>query len=138
MICPKCKKDVDMLKFTTTGTMCRDCHNLERTGTVAVAGAAICSAASSKEPERDESDCAPYWLCRGMAQYIVEIYDETCERAAVGGELCHNTSDCITEWCVPCAAKAWLEEQIRLEKPLPPNGAAHRQPPTTNKDKNAK
>jgi hypothetical protein len=96
------------------------------------------SAASSKEPERDESDCAPYWLCRGMAQYIVEIYDETCERAAVGGELCHNTSDCITEWCVPCAAKAWLEEQIRLEKPLPPNGAAHRQPPTTNKDKNAK
>jgi hypothetical protein len=93
---------------------------------------------SKRKTERDESDCAPYWLCRGMAEYIIEIYDETCERAAVGGELCHNTSDCITEWCVPCAAKAWLKEQIRLEKPLPPNGAAHRQPPTTNKDKNAK
>jgi hypothetical protein len=44
MICPKCKKDVDMLKFTTAGTMCRDCHSAERIGAVAVAGAAICSA----------------------------------------------------------------------------------------------
>jgi hypothetical protein len=26
MICPICKTDVDMLKFTTQGTMCRDCH----------------------------------------------------------------------------------------------------------------
>ena len=26
MKCPKCGNDVDMLKFTTTGTMCRSCH----------------------------------------------------------------------------------------------------------------
>lgn len=84
------------------------------------------SAATPEQPERDENDCAPYWLCRGMAEYIVELYGETCKRSATGGELCHNTADCITEWCVPCAAKAWLEEQKRLEKPLPPNDQAER------------
>ena len=59
-----------------------------------------------------------YWLSRGMAEYIVEIYGETCERSATGGELCHNTADCITEWCVPCAASAWLKQQKMLEAPI--------------------
>lgn len=71
-----------------------------------------------EESELDETDCAPYWLCYGMAQYLVEI-GEPCERAATGGELCHNTSDCITEWCAPCAAKAWLDEQKRLSAAIP-------------------
>jgi len=118
MKCPKCKREVEMLKFTTAGVMCRDCHEAERKGTPAVAGAAICSAASSKEPERDESDCAPYWLCYGMAGYFEDV---PCERAMQGGDECHNSADCITEWCVPCAAKAWLQEQKRLSAPLPPN-----------------
>jgi hypothetical protein len=26
MICPRCKADVDLLKFTTSGVMCRKCH----------------------------------------------------------------------------------------------------------------
>jgi hypothetical protein len=26
MICPKCQREVEMLKFTDTGIMCRDCH----------------------------------------------------------------------------------------------------------------
>ena len=47
MKCPKCKHEVEMLKFTTTGVMCRDCHESERKGTPAVAGAAICSASPS-------------------------------------------------------------------------------------------
>jgi hypothetical protein len=68
----------------------------------------------------DDGDCAPYWLCRAMAEAIVDCKLD-CERAATGGELCHNTDDCITEWCVPCAAKAWLEEQQRQEALLPPN-----------------
>ena len=44
MNCPKCKREVEMLKFTTTGAMCWDCHEAERKGTPAVAGAAICYA----------------------------------------------------------------------------------------------
>lgn len=55
-------------------------------------------------------ECAPYWLCYGMALYLKEI-GEGCERQATGGEECHNTSDCITEWCAPCAGKAWLSQQ---------------------------
>lgn len=46
MICPKCQKDTDMLKFTTTGVMCRCCHASERTAVscIAVAGESTCSA----------------------------------------------------------------------------------------------
>ena len=33
MKCPKCKREVEMLRFTTTGVMCRDCHEAERKGT---------------------------------------------------------------------------------------------------------
>lgn len=68
----------------------------------------------------DNSDSAPYWLCYGMAQYLTEIA-EPCERAATGGELCANTDDCITEWCAPCAAKAWLQQEQVRSRPLPLN-----------------
>lgn len=90
---------------------------LNAEGTPAVAGAAICSAASSKEPERDESDSAPYWLCYALAEYVCAI-NETCEREPTS---CAESSLCITEWCAPCAALAWLNEQKRLSAPLPPN-----------------
>lgn len=30
MKCPRCGKDVEMLKFTTTGIMCRRCHGEPR------------------------------------------------------------------------------------------------------------
>jgi hypothetical protein len=31
MTCPKCQKDTAVLKFTTSGVMCRECHSLQRT-----------------------------------------------------------------------------------------------------------
>ena len=81
---------------------------------------AACSAAFSEPTKTDHSECAPYWLCRSMAQYLVEV-GEPCERVMSGGDTCVNSSDCITEWCAPCAAKAWLDEQKRLEAPMPQN-----------------
>lgn len=70
-----------------------------------------------KEPGRDESECAPYWLCYALAQYVCDL-NIACEREPCS---CDQSSLCITEWCEPCAAKAWLQEQKRLSAPLPPN-----------------
>lgn len=29
MKCPSCNRDVEMIKFTTTGVKCRECHGFE-------------------------------------------------------------------------------------------------------------
>ena len=102
MICPKCKKDVDML--TTTGTMCHACHNAERTGAVAVAGAATFSASGRQCPKcgkpmrecpkwpglwqcvdygKPINDAKPYrYKCTGLeiTDEGVQGFDEACRK----------------------------------------------------------
>lgn len=52
----------------------------------------------------------PYWMFRSMAAWVE---DEQCER---GTEYsCGESVDCITEYCVPCAAKIWMDETRRRE-----------------------
>lgn len=63
-------------------------------------------------------DESPYWLLRSLAQYVSDL-NIACEREPCA---CSQSSLCITEWCEPCAAQAWLNEQKRLEA-LPPNAA---------------
>ena len=72
----------------------------------------------------DPTDSAPYWLCYGMAEWLGKCGLE-CERR--GDIPCPQTSDCITEWCIPCAAKAWLDEQKRLSQVQPNVGGQARE-----------
>jgi len=80
----------------------------------------------------DGTDCAPYWLCRGMAQMIV-AEGRPCQRC--GFITCKNTDDCITEWCLPCAAKAWLEGEQAKERPHPNDRTQARRPLSNDKQK---
>lgn len=54
---------------------------------------------------------APYWLLRALAQDM-ESFNVACQREGV---QCSDSSDCITEWCTQCAARAWLKHQRELE-----------------------
>lgn len=58
------------------------------------------------KPGDNESD---YWLLRSLAQYVSDL-NIACEREPVS---CDQSSLCITEWCEPCAVKAWLANQRR-------------------------
>lgn len=66
----------------------------------------ICGAAPpAKLTAADPTESAPYWLCYSLAERV----SDECERAAT--IPCNDSSLCITEWCPPCAASAWLLEQ---------------------------
>lgn len=60
-------------------------------------------------------DAAPYWLLRALAEHVA-AQDFQCNRQPCS---CDQSSDCITEWCVHCAARAWLEGEKLKERPLP-------------------
>lgn len=87
--------------------------------------------------DRDKSELSPapgsaseddnYWLLRSLAQYVCDL-NIACEREPCS---CDQSSLCITEWCEPCAAKAWLESEQEKEKPVAqtPNVEAS-EPPT--------
>lgn len=62
--------------------------------------------ACAAEKVLDERD-AESWLLRSLAQYVSDL-NIACEREPVS---CNQSGICITEWCEPCAAKAWLENQ---------------------------
>lgn len=52
----------------------------------------------------------PYWLWRAMLEYCAE---QPCRRHIVEpihDENCSGSGDCITEWCVACAARTFLAE----------------------------
>lgn len=67
----------------------------------------------------DATNGAPYWLCRGLAA------DAEHQDCANGTDTsCDQTSLCITEYCMPCAAKAWMNDQRKLEAPSSTDEAA--------------
>lgn len=51
-----------------------------------------------------------YWLCRMMA---ADAEQELCKNGT--DTSCDQTSLCVTEYCIPCAARAWMNDQRRLE-----------------------
>ena len=61
----------------------------------------------------DDYDESPYWLLRSLAEFVVERHPE-CDRN--GDVECYQSSDCITEWCPQCAAKAFLVDAKIKEK----------------------
>lgn len=70
---------------------------------------------------RVENEDAPYWLLRTLAERLTEAFGVCDRQLQSGGAIkCAESSDCITEWCAPCAARGWLNEQKEKEKPLPP------------------
>lgn len=79
-----------------------------------------CCGAAHGSASEDET---PYWLLRSLAQYVSDL-NIACEREPCS---CDQSSLCITEWCEPCAAKAWLENEKTKEKPaiLLPNAGTH-------------
>ena len=56
-------------------------------------------------------DVAPYWLCWAMAEKLEHV---ECERE---DDECRNSPDCITEWCAPCAGRAWLNGEREKMRP---------------------
>jgi hypothetical protein len=64
--------------------------------------------------KKELAESAPYWLCYSIANYIKR---EPCQRK--GDTECKHTGDCLTEWCAPCAAKAWMKERRRLARQKP-------------------
>jgi len=63
--------------------------------------------------EADE-ESRPYWLWRAMLE---ECARHGCHRPA--DDRCEGSGLCITEWCVPCAAKAFLAREKAGEEPPP-------------------
>jgi hypothetical protein len=51
-------------------------------------------------------DERPYWMWHAM---LNELAQQGCEFIDEygGGEECPSRGDCITEWCLPCAARAF-------------------------------
>ncbi len=58
-------------------------------------------------------DEGPYWLWRAM---LTECEPLRCKQEAAGGDECQYTGGCITEWCTPCAARAFLASIRAREK----------------------
>lgn len=50
-------------------------------------------------------DKRPYWMWQAMIEHISAVA-KGCER---GAPRCADSGDCITEWCVPCAAQAYMQ-----------------------------
>lgn len=47
-------------------------------------------------------DKKPWWLWNAMIEHLRKqdcLVNESCE--------CSESGECITEWCVVCAAKSW-------------------------------
>jgi len=60
-------------------------------------------------------DQTPYWLFRGMA---ARLEKQECDHQT--DTDCNQADLCVTEWCLPCAASAWMDETREAEKlPLP-------------------
>lgn len=57
----------------------------------------------------------PYWQFRSMAERLAVM---PCEGHEFGDDdPCADTGLCITEWCAPCAASAWVAETKKAEAP---------------------
>ena len=63
------------------------------------------------------ADVNNYWLLRAMAEWIVNR-NVRAETQCQSHEVCATSGKCIIEWCVPCAARTWLEVEEAKEKPL--------------------
>lgn len=57
----------------------------------------------------------PYWMLHGLLSIVI---NRDCE---IDDDGCENTGDCITEWCIPCAARAFWSE-LHKSKPAPTPG----------------
>ena len=57
----------------------------------------------------------PYWMWHGLLSIVI---NHDCE---IDDDGCENTGDCITEWCIPCAARAFWSE-LHKSKPAPTPG----------------
>lgn len=87
MLCPKCNHEVEMLKFTTSGVMCRDCHENEKD-------------LSSRIQMKTHRE----YLIKVITGYIEWEWKEYIkeEHACMTGECSHDKqSDCIRT-CVEC------------------------------------
>lgn len=51
------------------------------------------------------AEITPYWLLYSLAW---DAKDRQCE--CDPQHTCQQTDLCVTEYCVPCAARAWLEQ----------------------------
>ncbi len=55
----------------------------------------------------------PYWLWRALLESKAE---RRCVRVEGGADcVCSETGDCITEWCIVCAAQAFLSAILKKE-----------------------
>lgn len=70
----------------------------------------MCSEEDQETDIFEGGDSLPYWLFRAMA---ARAEAEPCERGV--NDPCGISGDCITEYCVPCAAKIWMDETRRAE-----------------------
>jgi len=68
---------------------------------------------------RVDDERRPYWMWRAMLEDFAETACEyrDYEYDPPKGMECHNTSKCITEWCIPCAARVFLKQEKEGEKP---------------------
>lgn len=62
-----------------------------------------------RDVERLENE-RPYWLWRAMLEWNAS---HKCQRYIddVDPTPCDQTGDCITEYCVPCAARVFLDKE---------------------------
>ena len=65
---------------------------------------------TAKQKQRDED--LPYWQFHAMADALKELPCEVSESYP-----CSSSGDCITEWCNPCAAKAWFASHAHNVQP---------------------
>lgn len=76
-----------------------------------LADAKVLWAQSEQHAVKADED-RPYWLWRAMLEYMAE---EGCGQHDEDGCTCKDDADCITEWCTPCAAAAFLEAERKRE-----------------------
>lgn len=70
-----------------------------------------------REAWNQRENDAPYWLLRSACERLIESIGVCDRQLSDGGNIkCHESSDCITEWCAPCAARAWLNGEKEKEK----------------------
>lgn len=56
----------------------------------------------------------PFWQFHSMASRLASM---PCEHKSYS--QCSETDLCITEWCEPCAAKAWMRQHEQACTPTP-------------------
>lgn len=70
----------------------------------------------------EANDKADYWLAHMLAEYVVR-HNEGCELESMTDFT--ERQLCVTEYCAPCAARWWLDEQAKLaSQPAPSSEVA--------------